>query len=297
MFKYLFATVLFMQSLIYGKVYDCFTFFNELELLEIRLEELYEVVDYFVIVEGTKSFTGNDKLLFFAENKNLFKKYENKIIHVIIDDFPQPTGDPEIDNWGREEYSHNYTLKALESCQKDDIILISDVDEIPNRKAINDIQLYFKNKGKKFARRIRENDLICELHMRLFIFQLNRESSQGWKGAVKAAPYWLVKKRMPWDLKILHMYDRKLPKIYNAGWHFTSMGGIERAFYKWKNISTEYMYRDIYSECEENREKLEEKYNYEMNKDTKPMPIDNSFPLHIINNLEYYYSIGWIAEY
>ena len=65
------------------KIYDIFTFFNELELLEIRLNILDKYVDYFVLVEATETFSGKPKKLYYEENKHLFKKFEHKIIHHI----------------------------------------------------------------------------------------------------------------------------------------------------------------------------------------------------------------------
>lgn len=69
-------------------VYDCFSFFNELDLLEIRLNTLDSIVDKFILVESTLTHTGNQKPLFYAENKSRFKKFNDKIIHIIVDEFP-----------------------------------------------------------------------------------------------------------------------------------------------------------------------------------------------------------------
>jgi beta-1,4-mannosyl-glycoprotein beta-1,4-N-acetylglucosaminyltransferase len=66
-------------------VYDIFTFFNELDLLEIRFKILNDKVDYFVIIECTETFSGKPKQLYFSENKHLFKEWEHKIIHHIIE--------------------------------------------------------------------------------------------------------------------------------------------------------------------------------------------------------------------
>jgi beta-1,4-mannosyl-glycoprotein beta-1,4-N-acetylglucosaminyltransferase len=70
------------------KVYDCFTFFNELDLLEVRLEELYEVVDYFVIAEANMSHSGKPKDWILGPNMDRFAKFANKIRYLRIDDFP-----------------------------------------------------------------------------------------------------------------------------------------------------------------------------------------------------------------
>ena len=78
------------------KIYDCFTFYNELDLLEIRLNELDSVVDYFVIVEATKTQTGLDKPLFFDLNKKRYTKFKHKIIHVKVHNMPDIKTNSEI---------------------------------------------------------------------------------------------------------------------------------------------------------------------------------------------------------
>src|SRR4029077_1834400 len=82
-------------------IVDCFTFFNELELLEIRLKELGEVVDKFVLVESTLTFQGKPKPLFFRDNASRFAPFQSKIDHVIVD-MPE-TDDP----WVREGFQRN----------------------------------------------------------------------------------------------------------------------------------------------------------------------------------------------
>ena len=80
------------------KVFDCFPFYDELDLLEIRLNILNDVVDYFVLTEATRTFTGKPKPLHYDNNKVRFKKFEHKIRHVIVDDTEFK---PEIDAWQR----------------------------------------------------------------------------------------------------------------------------------------------------------------------------------------------------
>ena len=70
------------------KIIDGFTFYNELKMLSFRLEELYNIVDHFIIVEATKTHAGNDKELYFQNNKKKYTKYLDKVIHIIVDDMP-----------------------------------------------------------------------------------------------------------------------------------------------------------------------------------------------------------------
>jgi beta-1,4-mannosyl-glycoprotein beta-1,4-N-acetylglucosaminyltransferase len=108
-------------------LFDCFTFFNELDILELRLSELNDVVKTFVIAEGTQTFRGDKKPLFFEKNALLFQKYLPKIRHVVIDDFPRNV----CSAWDREHWSRRALLRGLGEAVSQDYVMVSDVDEIP----------------------------------------------------------------------------------------------------------------------------------------------------------------------
>ena len=112
------------------KIIDTFPFFNELTLLDLRLNVLNDYVDEFILVEATRSHQNKPKPLFYNENKHLFKKFNHKIKHIIVDEFPEHS------YWSHETYQRDYIGKCLSDCQDDDIIFISDLDEIWNPKAI-----------------------------------------------------------------------------------------------------------------------------------------------------------------
>ena len=119
-------------------IYDCFIFFNEIDLLDLRLNELDSVVDKFVIVESTETFSKKKKTLFFNENKERFSKFKDKIIHIIVDDSPELTktsSDPG-GRWNIEHFQRNCIERGLVDCKPEDIILVSDVDEIPRKSSI-----------------------------------------------------------------------------------------------------------------------------------------------------------------
>jgi beta-1,4-mannosyl-glycoprotein beta-1,4-N-acetylglucosaminyltransferase len=116
-------------------IYDCFTFYNELDLLEVRLHELCDVVDRFVLVEATQTFQGNPKPLYFEEHKDAFSRYADKITHIIVE-FPderalrsQLSTRPSNMTWAREHYQRDQISRGLKALP-DDLIIVSDVDEI-----------------------------------------------------------------------------------------------------------------------------------------------------------------------
>ncbi|MGN1154117.1 MAG: hypothetical protein ACI4S3_08815 [Candidatus Gastranaerophilaceae bacterium] len=96
-------------------IYDCFTFFNELDLLEIRLNILNDVVDKFVLVEATKTFTGQDKPLYYNDNKEKFSAFNAKIIHVVVDDYPSIGLETA---WGYENWQRNCISRGLNNAKK-----------------------------------------------------------------------------------------------------------------------------------------------------------------------------------
>jgi beta-1,4-mannosyl-glycoprotein beta-1,4-N-acetylglucosaminyltransferase len=111
------------------RLFDCFTFFNELDVLDLRLRELAPLVSKFVLLESELTFTGNRKPLFYAENKKRFARYAPQIEHVVLraSDFP-----PGLQTaWDREFFSRRSLLRGLQDAKPDDLVLISDVDEIP----------------------------------------------------------------------------------------------------------------------------------------------------------------------
>ena len=122
-------------------VLDTFMFYNELDMLEFRLMELDHVVDKFIIVESTKTFVGNDKPLYFENNKKRFEKYLHKIHHVVLSNSPPWK---ECSTWARESHQRIATGEVLKylSLKDDDIIIAGDVDEIPDSNEISKFKIH-----------------------------------------------------------------------------------------------------------------------------------------------------------
>lgn len=182
------------------KIYDCFLFYNELDLLELRLNELNDVVDKFVLVESDTTFTGIPKRYYYNENKDRFKKFEDKIVHLMVTGSPV-TGSP----WDAETYQRNSIYDGLKTCTPQDVVMISDVDEIPNVEAIRG---YEGSKG------------VSLLQQRTSFYYLNCVSNFFWWNA-KIGLWQDVQKETASEIRA----NNVRPVIENGGWHFTCLGG------------------------------------------------------------------------
>jgi hypothetical protein len=137
------------------KIYDCFTFYNELDLLELRFAELYDHVDHFVLVEANRTFQNNLKPFYFGENQHRFTQYMDKVIHIQVDDMPTDT-----DAWGREAHQRNSIARGIVDADDNDIVIVSDLDEIIRPSTVD-------------AMRADAENSIWGLRMPLFYFKFN----------------------------------------------------------------------------------------------------------------------------
>ena len=130
------------------KIFDCFMYFDEEVVLDLRLNTLNNYVDYFVIVESIFTHKGDKRELKFNQEK--FKKFKDKIIYLVFDQEPKEiqkidTNDSDTTKSGkyilnaayRENGQRNFISEGLKNAAKNDMILISDVDEIPNLDLVN----------------------------------------------------------------------------------------------------------------------------------------------------------------
>lgn len=253
------------------KIYDCFCFFNELELLEIRLEELYDHVDKFVLIESVETFQGNPKPLYFEENKHLFEKYQDKIIHLKIESYIQIE-----DPWKREAFQRNLLMNGLEECEDHDIVLISDIDEILRQKTIGYIRAILKSKP--------EETILCRLNLYRYFF--NRFESDSWPGTL-ALLYRELKKTHSPELHRNATRNGTNYEIENAGWHFCSIGGLERVIEKYQ------AYAEVKMNTAKNRDP--EVFQAQVSR-LQWVPIDQTFPESVYENQAKWQSLGFIED-
>lgn len=195
-------------------IIDCFPFFNELDLLEIRLNVLNDVVDKFVLVEASKTQSLIDKPFYFEENKDRYSKFLDKIIHVKITDYPKKDG------WAMENYQRNCIVKGLQQLElkEEDIIGVSDLDEIWFPEIKDKFQEYFKE--VKFI----------SVEMKYLVFYLNLETvDKKWIGTIFAKAKDLIN-YTPQNLRNIKDH---VSHIEEAGWHFGYQGGKEKVYNKY----------------------------------------------------------------
>jgi len=198
------------MNIIYAnKIIDSFIFYNELDLLSYRLNILANIVDYFVIVESTHTFSGSEKKLYYNENKHLFDHLKNKIIHIIVDDMPY-TYLHSGKHWDNEKFQRNAISRGLSNIdiKDNDIITISDLDEIPDPNTLN---------------KIKSGDIpvdINALNMDLYYYNLNTKCNGNWISA-KIIQYSKYK-----ELKYTCDQIRSFccPQIEKGGWHLSYFG-------------------------------------------------------------------------
>ena len=259
------------------KIYDCFSYLDEDLLLNLRLNILNRYVDYFVIIEGNKTWQNNPKKLNFDIKK--FKEFEKKIIYIPVTDLPG--GD---NPYQRENFQRNAISRGLIDSNDEDLIIISDLDEIPDPKKI-----------KSFEKKMRYA-VFKQLH---FYYKLNLQSQRNpfWHGSricVKKylkSPQWLrslkFKKRPFWRIDKYRLNNI----IENGGWHFCNLKIPEKLLYKYKNLcetDDPYIFKEKIDEKYLDLDEIKKRINNGLDiigrdENYKPIRLDKRFPDYILN--------------
>lgn len=191
---------------------DTFMFYNEYDVLELRLEVLDRYVDRFVLVEAEVNHVGGPKELFFQKNKERYAKWLPKITHVIVTAEESPKDE---NPWSREKYQRECILKGLDSSVPPDaIVMVSDVDEIPDLRIVP-----FEKLPHVFV----------SVHMWMFEYSLDYLfTGEPWFGTVLTTAE-MFRRVGPNSLRDNRW---KFPCVKYAGWHLSSFGTPEHVFNK-----------------------------------------------------------------
>jgi len=223
------------------KIFDCTTYFDEELMMDIRFHILNDYVDKFIVVESIFSHSGNKKNLNFKVNN--YKKFKDKIIYLVIEDEPKDilklknnkddSAIKRINSIKRIEQSYNYMFKGINDATDDDLVLLSDNDEIPNLKdlkieKIDNNILIFKQ-------------LIFYYKFNLLYDYINWHGTKGCKKKYLKSFSWLKNlknKNYPYwrlDAYFSKMKSTNVKIIENGGWHFSNIKTAQQIFDKLSN--------------------------------------------------------------
>jgi len=282
------------------KVFYAVEFFNELDTLEIALETLNDVVDYFIVSESTKSHQeGLPKLLYFEENKQRFAKFLPKIIHQVIDDTPDDFSDLSLTqakdethrivldktkinirgietqkNYCRDGYEKECLLRAMGTCQDDDIVIVSDADEIPSILAVKHVLDNF------------DPNLVYNFNLNHYWFYFNCLKTDEWIGN-RLLTFANFKSKSMNELRDMKRLSGVIVK--NAGWHFSFQGNTNAIKQKIQSYGEKSINRpdvvdnikEFIDDCITNQHDF-----FYRPAEFTIVPIDESFPPYLYNNQE-----------
>ncbi len=281
------------------RIYDCFCFFNELDLLELRLNILSPYVDYFVISEASVTHTGVPKPYYFEENKQRYSKFLHKIIHLKIEDTPNDFVNlpviPDEDNfdnncrrdinrfieqqtnrfnrrteihYGRDFYQKECIRRGLKDCTPNDLIISSDCDEIPNPYVLMDIK------------DLLTVEQLCTFNQTTYYYYLNLFKEANWGGS-RMGLYGKLK-----DYSYNELRAQSNIPLDNGGWHFSFMGGPEKVKTKIQSYSAQEMNNSHVIASVENN--IAQGIDPFFRGRLVPVEIDGSYPTYLIQNLNQY---------
>ena len=273
-------------------IYDCIPFFNELDILKLRMQILSPYVDRFVLEESTVTFSGEPKEMIFAKHRDMFREFEDKIRYVAVDNSPMSG----VTTHERDKFQKNQLIRAMSDAKPDDIVIFSDVDEIPNPKVLEKIVREF-DAGK-----------IYHLAQRMFYCFLNMEEISGnllsitgeFRGVERKQ--WLGTKicsfrNLPGEgivfLREVSPDDPRSVRVADGGWHFGYMGGDgERDVAKRIGVKVQAAAHQEYNKSRYLNEAVDRllcgEDIFDRNAKFVRVPIDDSYPEYLREHQEEY---------
>ena len=266
-------------------IFDCFTYFNDDLMTELRLNTLDKYVDKFVIIEATTDHAGKKKKLNFDIEK--FDNFKNKIRYIVVDDLPKNTKPFYYNrriwhkNMVREEYQRNQIMRGISDAKDEDLIIISDNDEIPNLENLENFK--FKN--------------FAVFNQKFFRYKLNllSEAQTPYQGSRivrkkylkgRITPQWLrhqyTKRIKPWQI---HRYFTNPVVIENGGWHFSFMISPEKISLKMKAYGHGELNTKKFTDINYIKERIANQMDVFSDTKLKKIEINETYPDYLINNL------------
>tara|TARA_Y100000816_G_C26074272_1_gene565336 strand:+ start:511 stop:1398 length:888 start_codon:yes stop_codon:yes gene_type:complete len=273
------------------KIFDCTTYFEEDLMMDLRFNILNDFVDKFVVSEAIFTHSGNIKKIRFDPNN--FKKFKDKIIHIVVDQDPvkqnlrnvTDQGTKRLNSIKRIEFQRNEILRGLSNASDEDYIIYSDNDEIPNLENIN----FLQNKSK-----------IILFKQNMYYYKFNLAYPKlDWYGSKSCKKKnlknisWLrnIKTKKYNLLRIDTLFSNSkyidLKIIENGGWHFTNLKTPEELYKKYLNDEMHSEFENKKMNIEDIKKKITQKYvNYNHFADSNSsieQKYDNQFSLEKVS--------------
>ncbi len=264
-------------------IYDCFQYYNEDHLIDLRLNILDKFVDYFVISESNKTHQGKDKKINF--NINNFSKFKDKIIFVVANYDKEIKFDKHVGGESPiEQHQRNELINGIKNADQNDIIILSDSDEIPDLNKLSEIK-----EGKKFI----------AFSQKMFMYKLNLQNidESNWIGTRITKKKYIKSMQSLRNLKFKNYpfwrLDKKDLQIIKGGWHFSFLQSPDQILKKINSFS-----HGEYNKEEINLKEIEEKIKknediFGRGKTLKKVDLDKTFPTYILENKDKF--IEWIV--
>ncbi|AJK44938.1 beta-1,4-mannosyl-glycoprotein beta-1,4-N-acetylglucosaminyltransferase [Burkholderia plantarii] len=230
------------------KIYDCFCYFNEDMLLELRLEILWDHVDYFVIAESRYTQVGDEKPLNFDMER--FARFRSKIRYLAIDHLPPGAPDP----WKNENYQRSYLFNGLHDAEPDDLIVVSDLDEIPRPECLRrfDARRYLRADLHQYCyayflnNRLMDGDGFADWtgtrvttyrHLTTFFGNVNAVRSYKSAGLLRSL-------RRAWFRRF------RVQQVRHAGWHFSWVTSPAAMIIKMRSVADQKFMSDAFQDLD-----------------------------------------------
>ena len=273
-----------------ARVFDCFVFATELDLLEIRLHELAPVVDFFVLAEAEVTFKGEPKPLVFQSNRDRFAPFAERIRHVVIRDMPRGMG--KADNWRRQRYQRDALIAGIDDARPEDVVLLSDVDEIPRAASVGTL-----------ATTPDSFPTVHCLEQRMYRYFLNYQCSKPWSRSgpravrrrylhtmqglryVRPPTREPMRSTLRWLYACAYMRHVIRRTVHeDAGWHFSSMGGVNAVATKFRSNSAALPEHEYDPDRDFDDIAAARIAGAKFDTDLRKVPFDDSFPAYLLEN-------------
>jgi len=258
------------------KIIDSFIFYNELDLLFYRLSILDPSIDKCIVVESTHTFSGKPKPLFYNENKAMFEKFNHKIIHIIVDNVPYifPTIDyNKNQQWENEYHQRNAIKRGLDTIisdlTTDDILLTSDVDEIPNPSVLISAKENQLSYDKTTLNRL-------ALDMYYYNLRYRIGSGSNWHGIKLLTIGAYNTHYLSFQQMRTYEHSHMVPIIPKGGWHLSYFGDIEFIKNKIRGYAHQEYNNDQYLNDKKLTEDIKNGKNLLNNTDLQYIPINEN---------------------